>query len=1758
MLFPVPSSTADAGEMRMPEAQRALAEEKADANLLFSLSFYFEQAGRPFSAIRAAERAIEVDPKVPGYHARLGQLFSGRKRLKDAAAAYGRAADMDPATKSFRAAEARALSGCWMLKEAARSWKLLLDGAATPEEVKDAARNLAGAHYQLNDPAGAEAAWTTGLDKLEAWDDRLIAADETSRAMLAGKAAGRAVDFWEKLLAKETEWPHRAAVAERMAGVAAQVAAAGADAPKLAERAEKAWRKLLEDAKTGPDKQRAALAMAEIDLRAGSPERAAEVLRPVLYAHDWNGNYGVAGLLARALAAAGDGAGREALWREFLTKSGDYSQRSQVAEQLAGCLEDQGELVKFRREMAAAFPKEISAQQNLAEALAAAGKPEEAVDVYEALLPLVKRQPGYGVSNEYDYWQRMVELCAEADRPDRALELMQNRFAAVDQPWQVSNWLSILRGRSGEYAALGAADRLAESGGVRRLGAAHFLLGSTGQREAARALFDVAAADKNLKRGLRHDALQNLMHMARGGAERLEYARRRVALGWDNRWESTRLLSDLANCLALQGEIAEGAQVVRNADKIREDRWTPGPDVLGHLADGVFQGRRVGPGLRTPEGQKAAEDAAEGLYKDFSARTDTNYPYGLQQLLGNLAELHARRGDYDGAVDLLHRMCAIRDSGALRLVAAGLLDRQGADQKALAEHLAYADAAGAAQAEALRKIQREEHRGLPGVDGRFMSYLETKGKDEEYVKHAGEQMEKLQGRDREGAADLLLAFLRERNRPEDMGELLKKLRGWGHKSPFYAQQEQWVTAAIKMKNAASQADAQRREGLLKQAKDWEARLAANPEDYGAAVNAYKTWLLLGRKESDGQKFMDRVKETAEKQRDPLVLELWGRELMLEKMYANASKAFALAAEITGRRTDYEESMISAFELSGKHREAVNLALDSAEEGRSNGRGFRTVEQIMDMAERSDNLKHLHAEVKKRAEAAVAAKQPLREDLAGLALRLAWDNADDKLAGAAIDALALQARDPARPWQDEWRLTQLAERAVERRRLADAIRVRRIILDSHAAAGYEPDVSEHQALAMQLLEAGQSAEAAELMFAGLSRVGLGSGAAPRPRPRTRPWRGRGGERASASSAGSSPLVRREASLPWTTAIMSMAAREAESGGKGFREAVGERLAAMVESEMKLLEKNPAKYSGPIPGVEVALGLRERVTAAYRAAAKAEGASAEDHLALATRLVGLTTLMPKERRPADVKLEEISAACAAAAERAEKVHKAVTHMAVARLYRQLLAVEEKDRLSGVKPELALGAYEAAAAQSERWGLDAFREALELARQHRVADKALEYARKLHEAFPKDTEIRRSLSSAQLAAGQIKEALAVLNGALDKNSTYQEFQRAAELCMTAKTPPDPEAAAGAADFLKSAIGAYLEEVGAQLDAKGRPLPDAELGQLQGRLSAASAAEGRPEAALEALVKSLINAGETVIGPESATLLADAYAKAGKLAKLVSEMEEKVKADPQSLNLRLAQATVLEKAGKPGDAAAALTAAKALKPELSIVKRLVDMLRKAGSAREALAECRGWAASFPRDAEAYKAMAEVYHELKDEEGEIGALTMLVEVAPREAANCRQVAVLFAGRKDWPRAVALMERAVELRPEEPYRHVDLAEVLFMSAGTAEKEDVAKLLERAAGICADALKRDWEKGLSPELLARMPPWKGTFEVRAQSLLGDIYDAQKKPKQAAQARLNVPAGYKRPELEKAVPVPGLGNPWPRPMPVAGRGGRWIEE
>ncbi|MHC4916609.1 MAG: tetratricopeptide repeat protein, partial [Planctomycetota bacterium] len=914
------------------------------------------------------------------------------------------------------------------------------------------------------------------------------------------------------------------------------------------------------------------------------------------------------------------------------------------------------------------------------------------------------------MGNEHGYWRQMVRLYCRAGRPELALEKMKKDFARVSNSWEVNSWLGTMRSHCGEYAALNAAGQLGELGGVRRLGAGEYLVSYSGTREAARPLLEAAASDGGLSVELRFQALDRLMNIARGNSERAELARpelarRRVALG-GSYWQRARSYQNLARWLARCGRVKDGVDAVRSADKVRSRHSNAGPRTLSYLGSYLFHGSRVGPGLRTAEGLAEAEKAAEGLYREFSGRRE--YLGYFSAFLGQLAELHARRGDYDGAVKFLHGLCAVKNTSFLRLKAAALLDRRDAEKKekpdVLAEYLAYADVAAAEHAAELRRRSKYRRYWLPGIDGSFSTFLEKNGKDGEFLKHADARLRKLDGLDRDASAQQVIQFLRNRGKPEEVKEYLAKVRALGVKGTFYDQQMQWAVAAIRMKNSKSRADTVRRDRLLKEVERWKSTMAKNPEDYGAALNTYKVYQLLGR-QNDADPHLERALKISSK--DPLIMERYARELMLEKSYAGAAKMMMEAAKISGRRTDYEQQMVSAFALAGKGQDALDLALDSLVEGRHGGRGVRTVEQILDMAHRANKEKFLHGAIKKVVAGAAAGKKPLPDEVVRLALRVAWDRADAELSSAAVDELVRIVRDPARHWRQHWRLENLAQKAQERRRLKESARIRAAILELNEARGHAPNLHSYRQLAMLMIEASEPAGAAELMFDGLARAGQGT---PQHRPIPVPWERRrrrpgvlDGVKGIAPDPGPGPVPQpRQVRLPWIAAIVEMAAMEKLSGGEDFAKACGKRLEDLVGKEMKVLAASPAGYAGPLvrADVEEALGLRGKVTAAFRKAAAAEKAAERDHLALAGRLVNLAVL-PPEKRPKGITLAEIASACDAAVKAAAKAERAKAHLAAGRFFQRLLGVKEEHRIKGLKPEAALKHFEAAAEGSGRWG-------------------------------------------------------------------------------------------------------------------------------------------------------------------------------------------------------------------------------------------------------------------------------------------------------------------------------------------------------------------------------------------------------------------------------------------------------------------------
>jgi predicted Zn-dependent protease len=1062
----------------------------------------------------------------------------------------------------------------------------------------------------------------------------------------------------------------------------------------------------------------------------------------------------------------------------------------------------------------------------------------------------------------------------------------------------------------------------------------------------------------------------------------------------------------------------------------------------------------------------------------------------------------------------------------LYLQIASLLERKGDADATLNAHFDYVSAVGKTHTTQLQRNSGfAQNRGAQYVDGSTAQYLQKTKKVDDFLQRVLQRLEKLSGLEREGHADVALGLCRQLGLPEKTVELVDRMDKWGHKARVYAMEKQWAEGAIKMKNATSRADTAMRDQLLTQVENWKKTLNDNPEDYQAALNAYKTYRLLGRNQ-DAQPFLEKAQAIAP--RDPLILDLLAREFMLDKNYAGTVQSLKTAAEIAGRTEDFEGTMLTAFELSGRSQEAIGLALASMAEGRNNGQGLRSVEELLDAAERTDSLKYLYTETKRLIDAEREGKRPVRERLAQLALRLAWDNNDDALAGAALSELMRPAMGGTPVWEDGWRMNQLAQRAVERRRLKDAITIRHGMLQG-------PDLGAYQALAMLHLQVGEAQQAADLMFDGLTRADQGDVQGPMPVPLPRPMQTR--------RRGGMPRPQPASEQQWSAAIIVMAAQESAAGGKDFSTACGDRLTELLKAEQERLEKAPAEYSGPLtnPIVEEAFKLRDAVTAAFRTAAQKDDAAPEALIAYARRMAVTVKPTEDEVRDGSEALTVIRKALRDAALKCKGRAKVHALNEAAQIFALLLNKPEKERLAGMDADLVLTTYDQALEADEGGqSLELLRRATDFANTQKRFDRAAKYALALQSQLPQDNEARRLLATAMLNAGQSSEAVLLMKAGLDRFATYSETRAAADLLLspgplkqdgTPERPIATEAAAGAAELYARAVTQYLEEVGPQVDAKDRPLPDAELGKLQAQWSRASAAAGKLDDALAQMLAASFNFGGELKDTAVLNQVAEAYAKAGKIEELLARLDEKVTAEPKNVSFRLAQATALEQASEWARAAKALLAARTLDPDLETVKRLISAFRKAGDYESALSECQGWAESFPRDAAAYRTMADIYKELKDEHGEVRSLTMLVEVSPRDADNCRQVAVLFANRKEFTRAIALLERAVEIRGEEAYRHVDLAEVCLMSGDAA----------RAEKILRDALTRDWEKGLSPELLARMPPQRGTYETRAHALLAEACEAQKKTDEATKERLNVPTGYQRPKLEEAVPV-ARPQPW----------------
>ena len=1702
------------------EAQTRLADDATDANTLFSLSFYFEQCGRPFSALKAIERAIAKDPKVPGYSARQGQLLLARKRTREAAAAYGRAADMDPATKSFRAAQARAYTSCSMLKEAAATWEKLLAAATDRQEILDAARNAATQQEGLHALGAAAKDWRTAWEKLTKWEDRTAAATQLVKLLERERADEQGVEFYAEWLKKESDWHNRATLAQAMSRIAQRGLPA-----ESAARVRGVWAELLQSAPDAMSKKWPAVELGELLLQDNQAAETLKTVTPLIFEPP-PVYLGLARVAASAHALQGDAAAQEQLWRAVLAAKPGYDEQNEAIRRLSTLLKNTKEIVALRRETAAAFPDRPDAQVELAKALQDDKQYAAALELYSKLFAESKK-PAHAANVDAFQWslrEPLVTAGAQAGDLARLSALIGAEFQNADA-WTVrSTWLPAVANRCGHSAAIKLAGMLRETAtnGSARVGAALYLLDLDPDR--AIELLQQDGRDERLSSTDRELALQQAQSRnTLTSAERIDVQRTLLSVSTNfwNRWQSYQQLAVL---LGNEGRIPEAIALVRDAHKDRDKNNTQSSaaNTLRTLGNSIWRGPSTGPGLRSAEGLLAAQSATAKLYQELSG--DPEFKDCFDELCRNLAEVQSRHGDLPGAIEFLHRLCTVRDLPALRLAAADFISRRNDPNALWAEYLGYVDAIIHRNAETLRNNSAQHT--LPEIDARLIQYAANYKKEPALIEHLDAR---LKGDDREAAADLLLSYQRAQNKPAEMLATLQRLERLGISGTFYAAQKQFAEAAVRMDNAGSRADAQRREQLLAQLEQWKSALVQNPEDYPAAINLYKTYQQLGR-QSDGQPFLEQALQIAPG--DPAVLELHARELMLDKKYGDAARELAKAAEAAGRLEGVEATLESAYELSGHHAEAMALSLEALEQGHNNGQGIRSIQEIQDLAHRTNSLENLKTQLSKRLAALKSGKRIVPALLAELALNVAWDRNDNALATLALDGLLELATQPGGQTQHQYQWTQLARQAQERHRLNDAVRVWQAVLASEQRAGQPLRAAEYQPVAALMIESGHADDAAELMFSGMTAA-LRPGSATVERL---PWNRREDERHGPVQPSPQTLLKiREMTSDgaaggresWIAALLTLAANEQDSGAETFRAACGERLAGLIEDEVTQPVNSPIAHAN----VAVPLGLRERVESAFRAVLDGPAATADGWLSYANWKMELADRETERAAAQTVRIEEITAACDAAVKQAESGERGRVCMTIAVLYQTQATRPEAQRVPGFSAELQLNAWDAAA-QSDplRYGIEALRPALQVAQAAKLYPRFVGYAQKLHAIFPSSLADATTLATALLLNQQPTEAVAVLKPYFDARPTMTAYRDAARTFMR-DGAGNPAAAQAAAAYFAKAIELHQADTGVPLDTQGKPLQDNESGELQAELSVALASGGKLDAALTALTDATVNAPWQAFQHARIAALAAAFQRAGRIADLIAALEKQVRTQPHSVELRLALADACEASGDAGITIEALTAAKAIRADVETVKRLVAALRKDGQLAEALNECKLWAINFPSDLEATQTLASLYKELHNPAGELQALTMLVESSPREAVQCRKVAVLLAERQDYNRARALLERAVELRVDEPFRVIDLAEVCLLMRDYA----------RAEQLCSDALTRDWTKGLSPELVARMPRWKGTFEDRAHSILADVYAATQQPEKLARERQQLPQEYTRPTLEKALPnVAGTGR------------------
>ncbi len=1647
-------------DLSVETALKQLEQKNTDANTLFSLSFYFQQAGRPFSAIRAAKRAIQANPKLPGCHARLGQLLMTRKRYPEAAAAYKAAIAIDPDAKAFRAAAARALEQCGRLKEAVEPWTWLLEHAADEREIADAAAQISRIQYAIGNAAGAEAAWRKAIALSNDVERKSGYANNVATALRIQGKEVEGASYLKEYIEQLPNWERKRVAAHMLTAYARK------SNKRNLEIALAVWTDLRGQTEKPDEIRRAALEQSSLNLQIGNWDQAVADVDPLLSGKaNWNRAYELALAKDRGLGAQGDRPAREALWRWMLKRADKETEIEQAAGELAKALPLRKAITLYRD----LLKNRCRTAQMWTELAGLLARNEEYLEAADAHLQAMKlRLAKFPRSNPYQHHNDIVENLIKAGRVDLMVDRIRNDFGN-SRRFNLNHWMNLIVQRLGEATALATAYELGED---KQLASrvANFL--RYRDKAAARRFYEIAL--EHAKKNERRQILNSLYHLVRNDEERVSIARRMLNVSQGG-WQKQDALNKVVMGYASQGRIAEALQVVRDAKTIKVNRVAR---ALSTLAQHMMQGNKVGPALRSMEGLKEAEKAfvTHAAYY-MQHRNVSNFRYAVNQMLDQFIAIHRVRDMRGRSVAMIEQLRQIKDTPWLCLKQSQVYEEK--EQERIAK--TYRSYAELAIDEDLTFSVR-----FPNVDISPLKRL-SKERQSQVLNELRASVENRTGNNREAAAVFVMTALKELGKPETMKEVLDELIGLGVPAVRYRWLSAWIDGAIKMQNSTSKADTAQREQLLRQLRSWETTWKNNSEDYQAAINIFKTYLQLGR----GKEGLPYLKKALKVQPfDPLVLESCARERMLLKDYAGALTMLKGAAEISGRTQDYADSLVAAGELAGDYETALKAATQSIETSQGHREGVRNVQQVLDIAERSGKSAFLASTLKERLSDINARGLIPREPFSRLALYAAWQANERGLATLAVRAIAADATD-SNTWRHNWRFQQLINQATQRNQLDDAIELSLVSLKNQAKSG-STNVNSYKSVAQLMIQAGRTDDAADLMLRGyalatLNVYGIQTHREAKPEIL--------------------PVSDKRTTQPWIDAILEFAAKEKTAGGKDFCNALGTELQSMIDEELKRMASDLKAYSGPLltPQIRKAFELGKRVDAIYAAAS----GDWQNQMATAKYIQRLIPAGESDRAAQLIKTCEASIAAAPEARRAKVA------LDCAELLNAVLKTDEPP--AAITPELVINAYTTAASAGRLLAVSPLKAALQLARTHKKHKIALDFASRLSRVMSKNEDIQLLYAEELIRAKQVDAADALFQRLLAEERDSQRLQ---QFATRALAPASKNGARIAARLLTEAARTYKEEIG---------LPDNELNNevgaesiflalLQARLLLSDL-----DRALDAYRKLQRNSSQ--VHEAELTALATAFKDANRIQELTVWMAKAVAAAPKDVDLRLAHATVLLTAGMPKAAIRPLQAAKAIDPSLETVKRLINVLKQAGEYQWAIDECRAWTDAFPQNAEAWTTLADLYKSTGNHEHELQALTMLVEVAPREADNCRKVAVIFAERKNYGRTVALLERAAELRPEEPYRRIDFAEALYLDGQ----------YERAAEVCIKTLSGDWKQGLSPELRNRMPNWEGTFEVRTHSLLGDIYEKLRKPTDAAKHRSQLPDGYERPALKDAVPA-----------------------